>query len=166
MVALPNGNLVITGSFTVCCGNPPPCGMDFGNGFLQSDAYEGVYVVMVDPNGTALWSKTYGPAGTSGRSIGLDPAGNLVTAGVAFGSTDFGTGMIDAPNGGVYVVHLDTAGNTLAAKMYQGGQTVHAAVDDQGNVYLAGDLYGTGDFGSGALVSAGQIDAYLADVGP
>jgi hypothetical protein len=37
-----------------------------------------------------------------------------------------------------------------------------AAIDAQGDLYVAGSLFGSYDFGGGALISAGEGDTYVA----
>ncbi|APR82564.1 Hypothetical protein A7982_07913 [Minicystis rosea] len=40
------------------------------------------------------------------------------------------------------------------------------AVDDKGNVFLAGDFYGSVNLGGGSLVSAGGNDVFVAKLSP
>jgi hypothetical protein len=160
------GNVILTGTFGPGGGNPPPESVDFGNGPITTNNYQGAYLVKLDGLGTALWSKALGPAITQGYDVGLDPNGNLVATGNVFGDLHLGNVSIASANG-LYVARFDPSGNALSATAFPGGVwSGYVAVDGNGHARVAGGFANTMQFGNTNLTSAGNRDAFLADVVP
>ena len=82
------GSLVVTGGFTGTA--------DFGGGPLVSAGGSDIFVVKLDGAGEHLWSARYGDEGGAqeGQAIAVDSAGNILVAGVADGTVDFGLGPL------------------------------------------------------------------------
>ncbi|MBK7667485.1 MAG: SBBP repeat-containing protein [Sphingobacteriaceae bacterium] len=123
-----------------------------------------------------VWAKGWGGLGyDDGRSIAIDPSGNVICAGSFSGTADFdpngGTFNMTASGTGsdVYIVKLTSAGNLVWAKQIGiSGQSETASgldIDAAGNIHVVGSFYGTTDFNPGAgvnnLVSAGANDIYV-----
>lgn len=156
------GNVVLTGVFGPGGGNPPPASVNFGGGALNGPDYLNTYLVRLDPGGTALWSKTFGPG--QGLDVALDPNGQVVATGTGYNMLDFGAGPV--PVSGVYVARFGADGAPLGARVLDGGTTAHVAVDGLGNVILSGGFTGSLDLAGNKLVSAGGSDGFVADIGP
>lgn len=123
-----------------------------------------------------VWAKSWGGTGyEDGRSIAIDPSGNVICAGSFSGTADFdpGAGTFNMTAAGtsndIYIVKLTSAGNFVWAKQIGiAGQYETASdieIDPSGNIHIVGSFYGTTDFNPGAgtnnLVSAGNNDIYV-----
>ncbi|WP_438007367.1 protein kinase [Sorangium sp. So ce321] len=153
------GDLWITGHFRGT--------IDLGAVRLQGDGYADVFVARLDPAGEVLWARRFGDAEWQASvDIALDRAGNAFVTGTFRGAIDFGQGPLRNPAGeDIFVAKLDAAGNALWGKRFgdgseQGGSRV--AVDEAGNVVVAGQYTGSLDLGDGALRGAGRYDIFLA----
>lgn len=123
-----------------------------------------------------VWAKSWGGTGyEDGRSIAIDPSGNVICAGSFSGTADFdpGAGTFNMTAAGtsndIYIVKLTSAGNFVWAKQIGiAGQYETASgieIDGAGNIHIVGSFYGTTDFNPGAgvtnLVSSGSNDIYV-----
>ncbi len=114
-----------------------------------------------------VWSQQFGDdSWASSSSVAVDASGNVFLAGAFSGTVDFG-GESLASRGGedIFVAKFDTDGRHLWSlqigdSCFTGAQSV--AVDESGNVFLAGSFGGKLDLGGGSLVSAGGYDIFLA----
>jgi hypothetical protein len=141
--------------------------VDFGGGPLTASSPQDVFILKLDPSGAHVWSKHFGhPSGLQVASgVAVDSAGTVFMTGTFSGPVDFGGGAIAAGGQGIFLVHLDTAGNHLWSKPFGGGLAdsgASVAVDQSGNVIVTGGFWGTADFGGGALTSAGKSDLFIA----
>jgi hypothetical protein len=116
-------------------------------------------IVKYDSNGNALWARTV--SGTSlGKSlfnyVTVDNSGNLYAVGYIYGTGVFnfgGTGNITSnvnrnANANALLVKYDSNGNALWAQTVSGtglGQSLLkcVSVDNSGNIFAAGSIYGT-----------------------
>jgi hypothetical protein len=121
--------------------------------------------------GHPLWSRRFegrGPQDVLG--LAAAPGGGVVVAGVLGGELDFGDGVSSGlGETDAFVLELGAEGDLLRVRRFgdaahQFGQSV--AVDAAGSVLVAGTFEGTVDFGNGPLVSAGQLDFFLARLAP
>lgn len=153
------GDAIVTGQFGTT---------DFGGEVLASGDDAGVFLVKLDGDGNHVWSEGFGGAGIQvGSSVAVDGVGNIAVTGYFEGDVDFG-GQALASAGGedIFVAKLDASGGHLWSKGFgdgadkQRGRSV--AMDGKGNVLLTGSLFGSADFGGGALTSAGQDDLFVA----
>ena len=127
------------------------------------------------------WAKNMGAFGTSsayndcGRSISIDPWGNVYSTGYFNGVVDFdpGTGVFNLSSAGfndIYISKLDSSGNFVWAKRMGYGLNDEGnsiAVDASGNVYTAGHFQDSIDFDPGAgvcnLIShSGSKDIFIS----
>ncbi|MCH7549389.1 MAG: nucleotide-binding protein, partial [Candidatus Krumholzibacteriota bacterium] len=90
-----------------------------------------------------------------GRSVALDPAGNVLITGLFGGSMDFGGGLFTSVgNQNIFVAKYDPDGAHLWSRRFGDAlkfSDVSIATDNLGNVLVAGNLAGTADFGGGTL---------------
>lgn len=159
------GNTVLTGTFFGA--------VDFGNGVLTTAGDSDIFVAKFDPSGATLWSKHFGDAsgkyGSRGKSIAVDPAGDVIVTGTFEGTIDLGGGpLISSGERDYFIVKLDPSGNYLWSTRFgnNADQTeVTVAAYDSTNVLLTGRLSGSIDFGGGPLANTstvGASDTFLA----
>jgi len=126
-----------------------------------------LFVVKFGPTGQHLWSKGTG----SGSYFTLvrattDSVGNVVLGGGFNGHPNFGGGVLsNTEKSNVFAAKLDPEGNHLWSKQFGDTDAQFAsvlAVDNTGNVVLAGGFQGGLDFGGGPL--NGQ--SFLAKLDP
>jgi len=122
------------------------------------------------------WAKnTGGVYTTTGRTVLIDPSGNVTTVGYFADTVDFDPGpmafnMISAGGADVFITKFDNAGSFLWAKSFGGPDGdfgVCAASDAAGNILITGYFVGTSDFDPGPGVFnltsvAGTGDIYIA----
>jgi FlgD Ig-like domain len=115
-----------------------------------------------------FWSQRFGgTAGEVGYAIAVDGSGNVVVTGVFSGTVDFGGGSLTS--GGIqdiFVAKYNASGVHQWSQRFgstgSGASGFAIAVDGSGNVVVAGYFAGTVNFGGGNLVSAGNIDIFVA----
>ena len=121
-----------------------------------------VETVILAGAGFAFGAAFYPGGGVYGLAAGLGLALVLFLTGYFAGSVDFGGGALASAGGtDIYVVKFGKNGNYLWSKRFgddedQEGMSV--AVDDSGNVWVAGDFFGAVDFGGLGWWSVGGTD--------
>ena len=158
-----NDNAFVTGMFGGS--------IDLGGGPLSCAGYNDIFVGKLSPSGKHQWSKHFGDANSQrARTVATDSNGNVVLAGSCEGSTDFGGGaLVSAGKDDVCVAKLDSTGLHQWSKRYgdAASQLAYAiTTDGAGNVIVAGELWGSIDFGGDLLTSKGQEDVFVAKLGP
>jgi hypothetical protein len=153
------GNVLLTGYFNGS--------VSFGGAPLTSSGGEDVFVAKLDPNGSHLWSASFGDgAKQNGQAIAVDAAGNVVVTGDIDGTVDFGDGApVTAAGSNAFVLKLNPGGDVLWKKHFGDADLqvgFGVAVDAAGNVLLTGSFSGSIDFGGGPLTSAGLDDVFIA----
>jgi hypothetical protein len=160
----PSGNVFMTGVFEGT--------VDFGGGPLTSSGLTDIYLVKFDTNGTHLWSQGFGDTDwESGKSLSIDPSGDIIMTGNFNSTVDFGGGpLISAGGRDIFLAKFDSTdthnwsqgfGDTL------GQSSNNVAFDLSGNVAITGYYMGTVDFGGGNLPTVvGREDIFLAKFGP
>jgi hypothetical protein len=101
------------------------------------------------------------------QAIAVDNDGNVYVIAQFTGTVDFGGGvtLVSAGNVDYALVKYDSMGNTIWGK--RGGGTLTdrgygVGVDSYGNVYAAGEFFGTAIFGNDTLISNGaQLDIFV-----
>jgi hypothetical protein len=159
-----NGNIYLTGVFSDT--------WDFGGGPVTSKAPEGdgdAFLVKLDPDGNYLWGKYFGSGSAHhAYSIATDASGN-VAIGVSFaGSIDFGAGALHASSPltmDIAVAKFSPDGEALWSKRFGEGSNLSISLDGlgmspDGHVFVAGQVAGDIDFGSGTL----QASSYNDDI--
>jgi hypothetical protein len=129
------------------------------------------------------WVKAIYPAGTNqggnnGKDIAIDDLGNVYTTGVfqyspQDGPVDFnpGPGVFNFTQSGSFVVKLNAQGNFVWARNFPavqlvGGSSAEAiAIDNSGNVIIAGYFSGTADLdpgiGTALYMTSGNLDIFV-----
>jgi hypothetical protein len=102
------GNLVVGGSFggSVDFGGAPlTAGVGLGSGF----------VLALDPDGTTLWSRSFGGDGEAGVSgVAIDATDNIAATGFFAGTADFGGGAVTSAGAeDMFVTLMSNAGTTV-----------------------------------------------------
>ena len=140
------GNVLLAGGFRGT--------LDLGNGPFSSQGETDVLVVKLASDGSTAWSKRFGDAEDQAAvSVATDGDGNVIMAGFAHGTVDFGGGALTASESGEgFLVKLDPAGNHLWSRLLGSGfASSHGA---------AGTLGVSADAGGGLLIS-GRVDGEL-----
>jgi hypothetical protein len=120
------------------------------------------------------WAKriasTTNPDNELAVGLAMDRAANLYVAGWFDGANDFGGGTLVNKNGGgqdIFVGKYNSAGALQWARR-AGGSTASrdaargVGVDDAGNVYVTGGVYGDADFGNFNVTASQRGDFFLA----
>jgi CHU_C Type IX secretion signal domain/IPT/TIG domain len=142
---------------------------------LTSAGQRDIFVSKLDANGNFVWAKVMG--GTDyddAYTITIDAFGNVFTYGLFRGTADFdpGAGTFNLTSAGCYFISkLDNNGNFIFAKAIQApnastySQCKLMVTDPSGNIYVAGDFGGTGDFDPGPGVfnmTANGTDVFVS----
>lgn len=168
----PSGNIYITGVF-YGVGDFDP-----GSGVVNLiAASETVFIVKLNSSGTLAWAKQL--SSVSGvtnfsTSLAVDATGNVYTAGYYEGTVDFDPGpssdnFISQGGTDAFVSKLDSAGNYVWARMFQGTSNegiLGLDIDAAGNILLTGHFSGTTDFDPNTstlnLTSNGSTDIFIS----
>lgn len=166
-----DGNVYSTGYFAGTVDFNPGSGT-----FNLSSSNFSSYILKLDTDGNFIWAKsTSGSDYEYGRAITVDDSQNVYVMGEFSGAVDFDPGvgittLTDSnPNGDVFILKLDPAGDFEWARSFVGtsGDVARSIeVDAAGNVYTTGGFYATVDFDPGAgvfnLTSAGTDDVFIS----
>jgi len=155
------GNVILTGSFEDT--------LDLGGGALKSAGGSDIFIAKLDPTGKPLWGKRFGDNGDyqQGNAVAVDKSGNIIVAGQFEGTVNFGgQDLKSSGQGDLFVVKLDPSGKHLWSKSFGDAEDYQlaraVATNSAGDVMIAGDYYGSLNFGSGALTAAGVSDIFVA----
>lgn len=157
------GNVALTGSMK---GK-----MSFGNTSLQAYGKSKVFIALLDEAGDSIWALATGSSGAAhGAAVSIDLEGNVIATGDFEGGVNFGGGLLwQGAGADVFVAKFNQAGQHVFSKGF-GDQYVQLAhglsTDSLGNIYLTGEFAGGINVGSGALVSAGSSDVFIAKFAP
>ena len=165
-----SGNVYVTGHFQETADFDP--GPNIHNLIAESND---IFIAKYNANGQFLWAHSFGDG--SGYGITTDTFGNVYVTGEFTGITDFDPGpdtyFLSSNDNGydndIFVLKLNTDGSFLWAKN-MGGSTFNRgcgiAVDNFGNVYTTGYIYGMVDFDPGPEVynlnSEGSRDIFIS----
>jgi hypothetical protein len=153
------GNVIVAGRFNGA--------IDFGGGALTAVGGTDVFVAKLSPMGAHLWSQRFGDgANQVAQALAVDGSDNVLIAGSAGGSIDFGGGaLVSAGLSDAFVAKLSPTGAHLWSKMYGDAQDQSAnavIADAQGNVLVTGSFNGGPvDFGGTILTSQAVSDAFV-----
>lgn len=151
------GNAYVAGFFSAP--------ISFGNTNLSPVGFIDAFVAKYDPRGVCMWARRPG-----GRSVALDPAGNVLVSGEYFGTVAFGPTIATSAGGAdIFLLKYDNAGTLLWSRQFGGTQDDNGsrvATDAAGNIYVAGDFRLSVAFGTNTLTSAGGSDFYLLKFDP
>jgi FlgD Ig-like domain len=119
------------------------------------------------------WSQRFGNASTdqNGNGVAVDGSGNVVVVGGFLGTVNFGgANLTSAGAGDIFVAAFDNDGDHQWSTRFgdaNPNQVANAvAMDAVGNVVIAGNHWGTVNFGGAPLTSVGGDDVFLAKFNP
>lgn len=150
---------------------------DFGGGPLTSLGARDALLVSFDAECHHRWSRRFGDAADQmSRDVAVDPAGNVVMTGVAYGTIDLGGGVLTATGvRSVYVASFTSDGAHVWSRRVPGSSTTAQAVEGlavgaDGTIALTGWFSGTIDFavddlglpGGHPISDHGREDAFVA----
>ncbi len=125
-------------------------------------------LTMLDAGGNSLWNRDF--AGCAMNRMALDQAENIFVVGGCDGTADLGAGPFVATKDQQYAAKFDLAGNYLwSAVLVSGtfpGGISSVAVDASGHLVVAGYFYDSIALGGQTLVSQGESDAFVTELGP
>ncbi len=162
-----DGTVVVAGSFAGTA--------DFAGTTLRSEGELDCFVMKrAQEDGRLLWARRFGGSGRMMcRAVALDSSGDIVVTGLVHGTVDLGAGVWPgAGEGDTFLMKLSGRdGSPRWARHFGGaGDDVGRglAVDASDTIYFSGHFSsgvtgaaGSVDFGTGALTSAGDSDAFL-----
>ena len=155
--------MVCLGASFLGCAPEVDLGARAGGGSLGSPRSAGAGD---SSRGDLTWSERFGgPGNQHANGLAVNAAGQVLLTGYFYDGLDLGPGQLTS-NGNVdaFVAELDASGALVWKKSFAGTQTVmgHDVVTDaEGNVFVAGYLYGATDFGGGLLAAGGSVDVFL-----
>jgi hypothetical protein len=156
-----SGNVYLTGIFRGS--------VNFGGGPLTAAGqfFVDIYLAKLSSDGNHVWSKRFGDDNVqNARGLAIDTAGNVLLTGFFQNDVNFGGATLTSA--GLYDIFLakfNSDGMHLWSRRFgdagadQNGKAV--AVDSMGNVYLAGDVGGSTDFGNGAMMASATKVAFV-----
>lgn len=154
MAEMPNGDLIIGGSFSGTVDFDPG-----ENTFLMTSMGEDdVYVVRVDDEGKLIWaSQVGGTLEVNLRNVYCDAAGNIFLTGAFKGTVDMDPGdetfeLTSYGGKDVFIVQLNSSGEFEWAGQFAGifdGTGTGVTVTASGNIYCSGYFIGVFDFDPG-----------------
>jgi Bacterial Ig domain/Fibronectin type III domain len=160
-----SSNIIVAGYFNGS--------VDFGGGFLTSDGQTDFFIAKYSSTGAYQWARCLGSISSGGGvaySVETDNNGNILVTGYFNGSVNFGGGFLTSTGGvDIFIAKYSPTGAYLWAKRM--GSSVddmglNIAVDNSGEVLVAGTFQGSVDFGGGSLISAGKKDIFVAKYSP
>ena len=146
--------------------------IDLGDGPFVSGSNYDMFVARFTPEGAFDWSRHFDAPGEQVvRAIAVDAFHDILLTGSFTSDVDFGGGALTSPvNRDIFLVKLNASGTHLWSRRFgsSGNNDYGRAVgaDEDGNVYLTGDCWGSVDFGSGELPGGGTFDMFLAKFAP
>lgn len=173
------GNIYITGSFSDTSDFDPGPGV--ANLTTPSPGWISIFLCKLNSSGDYVWANGIGgPSQNYSRDIVLDTSGRPIITGMFSGTVDLDPGssvfnLSASPQSlSLLLAQYDTAGNFRwgntttttggTTTVTSAGSTL--AVDNLGNVFLAGNFLYTTNFATGGggneLVSAGDGDIFIA----
>lgn len=157
------GNTNISGFFAGSC--------TFGSLTVSSHGYSDIFVTKYDTYGDVVWAVAAGGSNQDeAKGMICDAAGNIYITGFITGSASFGDKVFNTAGGkDIFVAKLNSSGTWLWVVTGGGLASESAqslALDDAGNIYVAGLICGPGTFGAYTTSSFGEEDVLVAKLDP
>lgn len=156
----PSGNVFVTGYFSGT--------VDFGGGGRISAGGTDIFVAKFSPTGTHMWSRSFGSTtNDQGLAIATNVIGHVFVGGSFTGSVNFGGAtLISAGGEDIFLARYDPDGGHVWSQSFGStglDQCWSVAVDHNiAGVVITGAYTGSVNFGGGALIGAGNTDAFVA----
>jgi hypothetical protein len=152
--------------------------VDFGGGAIPNFGNTDIFLASFTATGQHRWSQAFGSEFFDwARATGVDSKGNVYLAGTIYGfagglpvqiKVNFGGGaLISGGSSDGFLASFSSSGSHRWSKAF-GSVWTEAnglAFDGSDNVFLAGSIEGSTDFGGGAITPKGP-DQYLASFTP
>ncbi|HLP12865.1 MAG TPA: gliding motility-associated C-terminal domain-containing protein [Flavobacteriales bacterium] len=142
------GNIYVTGYYASTA--------TFGSTTLTTSGTQDVFITKLDASGNFKWARSVGgPDIDYGNGISVDLNGNVVVTGQYKATADFGSGFVftsmnntttGLPTYDIFVLKLDSTGNTLWAKPAYApynDKGMDVDCDAGGNIYVCGQFSDT-----------------------
>ena len=144
-----------------------------GSGGYKND----IIVAKYSPNGDVIWAKNFGGHNDDiAYGVQLDGLGNLYVGGQFDSAATFGSLGVITANGSqksdAFLLKMDTTGNPTWIQT--GGSSGNTSTEvgrsitigQDGNVWVCGNFAGTATFSGNTVVSAGDLDVFIAEYDP
>jgi len=134
---------------------------------LTSFGSDDFFIAKYNSLGVLEWARSGGGSSADGYSMSsaTDSVGNTIVALAAIGNVQFGTYNLTNTLNDITLLKYDATGNLIFARSYGSNSNdvpIGVALDQQGNIFVAGFFANTISFGSISLNSFGLTDSYLA----
>ncbi len=164
MAVSPSGDIYITGNFTY--------NTSFGSFTLSTSGGNDMFVVKMSTNGDFIWAKKAGGNSQDrGYGIAIDASDNVYVTGTFTQSATFkNTTITNSGNHSTFLAKYDSNGSfqwvTAGGDCCDTTKANSIALDDSGNIYLAGYFMDHTKFGSYQFTSQGMSDVYVVKYDP
>jgi hypothetical protein len=155
-----SGNIIATGYFNGT--------VTIGTTTLSNAGGDDIFVAKYSSSGTFLWAISAGGSSVDqGFALTADASDNIYVTGYITGGVNFGSLNTTAAFYDAFLVKYNSSGVEQWLQKGGGASTDYGrgvAVDGSGNVFLSGDIYGTGNctFGTVTVNGVGAYDAFVA----
>ncbi|MEM6262038.1 MAG: tail fiber domain-containing protein [Bacteroidota bacterium] len=142
-----------------------------GTSLSAASGSNDIFVTKINPTGQFVWAIQAGGSGEDvAWDITTDAAGNSHITGSFSNSANFGSTTLNSTRlNDVYVAKLDPTGQfdwAVGAGSLGAERGQDIAIDDMGNVYVAGNFNGFLDFGGTILLHERAGDVFVAKYNP
>ena len=158
----PSGSVVVSGEFSGT--------VNFGGNNLVSAGLLDVFVAKYGGDGTHQWSQRFGSTSNdSAISVAADASSDVVVSGYFTGTVNFGgSNLVSAGQQDIFLAKYSAAGahqwsKRFGATSFDAGLAV--ATNGSSDVFVAGQVVGSVDFGGGSIAGLGGIDIFVAKYG-
>jgi hypothetical protein len=153
-----NGNVYLTGIFYQ--------NLTIGNTTISNSGGADIFLVKYDKNGNFLWLKKAGGSDYEVvEEIEVDQSGNIYMTGYFYGTANFNNLSLTSGGGSdVFLAKYDTNGEIVWVQKAGGSNSDTGKslfLDDNGDVYLAGDFSNVASFNNTSVTSAGGTDVFI-----
>lgn len=158
-VVVSGGGAIVAGEITGAA--------QVGGQILTSGGGADVLVARLKPGGTLDWAKRFGSIYDDRvKAIAATEAGGAVVVGTFDGVVDFGgTTLTSIAGPDAFVMRVDASGQTSFVLQIENADARAVAVEESGDILVAGDFTGTTTFGQIPLTSSAN-DVFVARLGP